>query len=179
MIRINLAPLVNRRTEDRPGIDLRLAFGAPAILMAIVAAAVTWVLAAEVAGLRRDIEQSRAELARLKPIVAEAPRRQAERQDLERRLAAVESIARNQARPAHLLDALGDLPPKDLWLTRVEEKGQQLKLSGMSSSSGALAELLATLARSARFKDVDLIESRQDLKASRAIIFEVSCRFEI
>jgi Tfp pilus assembly protein PilN len=82
--------------------------------------------------------------------------------------------------PAYLLDALADLPPRDLWMTRVEQKGAQLKLNGVTTSSASLAMLLANLQRSTRFKDVDLVESRQDLaKSPRAIAFEVTCRFEI
>jgi hypothetical protein len=44
----------------------------------------------------------------------------------------------------------------------------------------ALSDFMSNLKASGRFKDVDLIESRQDLtKSPRMITFEVSCRFEI
>ena len=89
-------------------------------------------------------------------------------------------MARNQARPTYLLDSLVDMLSRDLWLTRVEEKSQQIRLAGTTYSSVALADFMANLKASGKFKDVDLVESRQDLtKSPRTITFEVSCQFEI
>jgi Tfp pilus assembly protein PilN len=133
-----------------------------------------------VSGLRTNIENNQKELARLKPIIAEGLRYRQEKQDLERRVSAIEIVARNQARPTYLLDSLVDMLPSDLWLTRVEEKSQQLRLAGTTYSSVALADFMANLKASRKFKDVDLVESRQDLtKTPRTITFEVSCQFEI
>ena len=93
---------------------------------------------------------------------------------------AIESVARNQARPAYLMDAMADMVPADVWLTRIEEKGQQLRLAGAAYSPVAISDFMSNLKASGRFRDVDLVESRQDLaKASRLITFEVSCRFEV
>ena len=93
---------------------------------------------------------------------------------------AIEIVARNQARPTYLLDALSGTLPTDLWLTRVEEKGHQLRLAGTAYSSVALSDFMTNLKSSGKFKDVDLVESRQDLtKSPRTITFEVACRFEI
>jgi type IV pilus assembly protein PilN len=137
-------------------------------------------LSAEVAVLGLDIARDREELGQLRAINAEGPRHRADKLELERRVAAIETVARNQVQPAYLLDMLADLPSQDLWLTRVEQKGSQLTLNGVTVSSVSLAVLLAYLQRSGRFKDVDLVESRQDLtKSPRAIAFEVTCRFEI
>lgn len=180
MIRIDLAPVTNREAEVRPVIDLRPVFGVACVLMTVALAATAWILSAEVAALGRDIARDREELGRLRAINAEGPRHRADKLELERRVAAIETVARNQVQPAYLLDMLADLPSQDLWLTRVEQKGSQLTLNGVTVSSVSLAVLLAYLQRSGRFKDVDLVESRQDLtKSPRAIAFEVTCRFEI
>ncbi|MBI1958699.1 MAG: PilN domain-containing protein, partial [Candidatus Rokubacteria bacterium] len=97
-----------------------------------------------------------------------------------RRVNAIESVARLQTRPVYLLDAVADMLTKDLWLTRMEEKGQQLRFAGTTYSSTALADFMANLKASGKFKEVDLLVSRQDLtKSPRTITFEVSCRFEI
>ena len=48
------------------------------------------------------------------------------------------------------------------------------------TSSVALSDFMANLKGSRKFKDVDLVESRQDLtKSPRTITFEVTCRFEV
>jgi type IV pilus assembly protein PilN len=181
MIRINLAPpTVRQRERGAPGINLGIVFGGLGVLLVGGVAAFVWMLSAEVAELRRDIEQNQAEITRLKPIIAEGRRYRAEKEDLERRVNAIEAVARNQARPTYLLDALAGVLPGGLWLTRVEEKTQQLKLNGTTYSSVALSDFMANLRSSGKFKDVDLVESRQDLtKSPRTITFEVTCRFEV
>ena len=98
----------------------------------------------------------------------------------QRRLNAIETVARNQARPVYLLDAMADTLPPDLWLTRLEERGPSLRIAGTTYSSVALSDFMANLKASGRFKDVDLVDAKQDLsKSPRTITFEVTCRFEI
>ena len=181
MIKINLAPPTGRsRAGVAPGINLGIVFGAIAALLVVVLGAYGFMLRAAVGELHRDIEQSQAEVARLKPIIAEGQRYRQEKEELERRVSAIEMVARNQSRPAYLLDALANMLPANLWLTRVEEKTQQLKFAGITYSSVALSDFMANLRVSGKFKDVDLVESRQDLtKSPRTITFEVTCRFEI
>lgn len=181
MIKINLAPpTARKRGNGQPGINLGLVFGGLAILLVIALGAYWWMLAADVAVLAADIRESQAEIARLKPIIAEGQRYRREKEELERRVNAIEMVARDQARPAYLFDALVDVLPADLWITRMEEKGSVLRLAGTTFSSVALADFMANLKASGKFKEVDLVESRQDLtKSPRTITFEVTCRFEI
>ena len=181
MIKINLAPPSARtRGAGLPVFHLGIVFGALGLLLVVVVAAYGWMLSAEVGGLRREIEQNQAEIVRLKPIIAEGQRYRLEKEELERRVNAIEAVARNQPRPTYLLDTLADMLPADLWLTRVEEKSQQLRLAGTTYSSVALSDFMANLRASGKFKEVDLVESRQDLgKSPRTITFEVTCHFEI
>jgi Tfp pilus assembly protein PilN len=182
VIKINLAPPTTSKTQGFgvTGINLGVAFGALGLLLVVALGASWWMLSTQVWGLRRDIEGNQKELARLKPIIAEGQRYRQEKQELERRVNAIEIVARNQARPTYLLDSLIDMLPADLWLTRIEEKSQQLRLAGTTYSSVALADFMANLKASGKFKEVDLVESRQDLsKSPRTITFEVSCQFEI
>jgi len=181
VIKINLAPPPSKTQGlGVTGINLGVVFGALGLVVALALGASWLTLSSQVSGLRREIEDNQKEIARLKPIIAEGQRYRQEKQDLERRVSAIEIVARNQARPTYLLDSLVDMLPGDLWLTRVEEKSQQLRLAGTTYSSVALADFMANLKASRKFKEVDLVESRQDLtKTPRTITFEVSCQFEI
>lgn len=182
MIKINLAPPLAGRPQGLSiaGINLGMVFGALGILVVVALGASWWTLSTQVWGLRTEIRDNQKELERLKPIIAEGQRYRQEKQELEHRVAAIEMVARNQARPTYLFDTLIDMLPADLWLTRVEEKSQQIRLAGTTYSSVALADFMTNLKASGKFKDVDLVESRQDLgKSPRTITFEVSCQFEI
>ena len=61
----------------------------------------------------------------------------------------------------------------------MEEKGTQLKFAGNTYSSTALSDFMSNLKASGRFKDVDIVDAKQDLtKSPRVITFEVIARFE-
>jgi Tfp pilus assembly protein PilN len=111
--------------------------------------------------------------------IAEGQRLRRDKEMLERRVNAIELVARHQTRPVYLLDTLLDTLPKDLWLTRMEEKGTQLRFAGSAYSATVLADFMANLKATGKFKDVDIVDAKQDLtKSPRLITFEVVTRFE-
>jgi len=179
MIRINLAPARRRKRipvslAGVPG--LGLVFGL-LYAIALVGIGGYWFLLNQEAGsLQAEIMKNEKELASLRTAIAEGNRFKKEKEDLERRIGLIALIARNQARPVYLLEAVADAVPRDLWLTVLEEKQNRLRVTGAAFSATAVAEFMANLERSGRFKDVDLVVSRQDPeKTQRVVIFEVSC----
>jgi type IV pilus assembly protein PilN len=183
MIKINL---LTARPHKRfaftfptlPG--LGLLFGA-LYALAIVLVGGYWVwLSQEGRNLTGEIARLDTEIAQYKAAIAEGNRFKREKEDLERRVALIDFIARNQHRPVYLLDTLADTLPPDIWLTSMEERDRVLKIAGSAFSTTAVADFMANLKGSGKFRDVDLIVSRQDLtKTPRLVTFEVTCRFEI
>jgi len=164
MIKVNLAPPTTKRprraVSSGAEINLSLLFGGILAVLVLIIGGWWLSMSLESRRLTAEIENNRREL--------------------ERRLNAIETVARNQARPVYLLDAMADTLPPDLWLTRLEERGPSLRIAGTTYSSVALSDFMANLKASGRFKDVDLLDAKQDLsKSPRTITFEVSCRFEI
>lgn len=181
MIRINLAPPSARKGISLaiPGFNLGMLFGAAALALLVVLGGWWWTLSAEIKRLNADIAESKQEAERLKVIIAEGQRFQRDKEMLERRINAIELVARHQTRPVYLLEAVLGTLPKNLWLTRMEEKGTQLRFAGTAYSSSALSDFMANLNASGKFKDVDIVDARQDLtKSPRLITFEVLTRFE-
>ena len=181
MIRINLAPPSVRKgvSFSMPGFNLGIAFGAVALVLVVVLGGWWWSLSAEITRLNTEIAENKKQADRLKVIIAEGQRFRRDKELLERRVNAIELVARRQTRPVYLLDAVLDTLPKDLWLTRMEEKGTQLRFAGTTHSATALSDFMANLKASSKFKDVDLVEAKQDLtKSPRLITFEVVTRFE-
>ena len=183
MIKINLLPAHPRRRfgialPTLPG--LGLLFGVLYAVVIVLVGGYWYVLNTEGLTLTADITRLEAETARHKTAIAEGTRFKKEKEDLERRVALIDLIARNQARPIYLLDALADTVPQDIWLTSVEEKEQVLKIAGSAFSTTAVADLMSNLKNSGKFRDVDLIVAKQVLaKTPRVVTFEVTCRFSI
>ena len=70
--------------------------------------------------------------------------------------------------------------PRDLWITSLEQKESVLKLSGTAFSTTAVSDFMANLKASGKFKDVDIVVSRQAFdKTPTTVTFEVTCTFEI
>ena len=89
------------------------------------------------------------------------------------------TLVPHASRPVYLLDAVLDTLPKDLWLNRMEEKGTQLRFAGTTYNATALSDFMANLKATGKFKDVDIVDAKQDLnKSPRVITFEVVTRFE-
>jgi type IV pilus assembly protein PilN len=181
MIRINLAPSTVKKGGgfSIPSFNLGMLFGGIAALIVLVLGVWWWSLSSEIRRLNVEIAENKKEADRLKAVIAEGQRFQRDTQMLERRVNAIGLAARNQTRPVYLLDAVLDTLPKDLWLTRMEEKGTQLKFAGSAYSATALSDFMSNLKASGKFKDVDIVDAKQDLnKSPRLITFEVVTRFE-
>ena len=187
MIKINLLPPRPRKAipitlPPLPWVEI--GFG---ILLALVIGGVGsywYQLSSEASRLEADRSRLQAELKTLEAAIAKGKAFRQKVLDLEKRLTAIEVIAKGQARPIYLLDALADAIPRDLWLSSVEERPQkdappQLRLAGAAFSSTAVADFMANLRASKKFKDVDLLVSRQDIgKTPRVVTFEIVCSFE-
>lgn len=183
MIKINLIPARPRKRfaialPALPG--LGLIFGV-LYLLAIVGMGGYWfLLNQEGRILAADIGRIDKEIALHKTAIAEGTRFKKEKEELERRVALIDAIARSQNRPTYLLDTLVDTVPPDLWLTSMEEKERVLRIAGSAFSATAVADFMTNLKNSGRFKDVDLLVSRQDLtKTPRLVTFEITGRFEM
>lgn len=186
MIRINLAPPEGRPRSAPAGLSFRLpefnfgvAFGV-VYAVAIVGLGGWWFqLSTQEGRLHDEVRTKTAELETLKQRVGQAGKIKEQIAELQKRLDAIHELTQTQTRPVKLFDALVDVVPRDLWLTGLEEKGPTLRITGNSFSATAVSDFMSNLRSSGRFKDVDIVVSRQDLAKTPALVtFEVTCRFE-
>ncbi len=183
MIRVNLAPATARpRVAARvqiPALDLGPLFLVVYVLAAAGLGLAWWTLSSEEARLQAEVGRASQELASLRAVTGQSAAVKAQVAELRQRLETIRELTRNQGRPILLLDAFADAMPPDVWITGLEEKAMALKVTGSAFSTSAVADFMANLRRSGRFKDVDIVIARQDLaKVPRLVTFEVTCRFE-
>ncbi|MFQ5519900.1 MAG: PilN domain-containing protein [Candidatus Methylomirabilia bacterium] len=184
MIKINLLP-----RKQKQGLGFALpslpsmggVWPAAAIACVAVIVGMGWywsALGTKAAQFRAENTRIQRELNLLQTIINEGNRFKAEKEDLERRLELVDIIAQNQARPVYLLDSLLGTIPRNLWLTKVQQKNEQLKLVGAAFSPFVVAEFMGNLRRSDRFHEVDVVLAEQELEAfPRLVTFEVTATF--
>jgi type IV pilus assembly protein PilN len=185
MIRINLAPPEARRS--RPSVSLSMPSFNLGILFAIVYVVAIGVLglywyglAAEETRLTGDVDRLNRELASLKTTLGQGAGVRNQLAEVKRRVSVLEDLTRGQGRSIVLLDVFVDTVPGDLWITSIEQKESQLKLSGTAFSTTAVSDFMSNLKSSGKFKEVDIVLSRQAIdKTPSLVTFEVTCKFEI
>lgn len=189
MIKINLLPPQRRKAIAiaLPALPwLGILFGILLLLLIGGMGGYWYMLGEEATRLAAERTRLETEFRALEAVIAKGRVFKQKALDLEKRVAAIELVAKNQARPIYLLDALADMIPRDLWLTILEEKQekdkdrQQLRLAGTAFSVTAVADFMSNLRGSGKFMDVDLLTSRQDLtKTPALVVFEVTCTFSL
>ena len=189
MIRINLAPERARRRRGM-GLGLSLSFSLPAFnlgwLFGIVYVAAVlgiggywWTLKLTESRLRTEIGAAKREIEVLKAQIGQENKMKEMAAELRKRIAVIETLTKNQARSIQLVDTFANAVPPDLWITVMEEKNAALKISGAATSTVAVSNFMTNLRNSGKFKDIDIVVSRQDLaRPSPQVTFEVTCRFE-
>jgi len=185
MIRINLAPVEARRRRRAPLRlpELRLNLGVLFLVLYVITAATAgwwwWGLDGDRQRLATEIDQMNRENEALKAKLTAGANVQGQLGEARRRVQVIEELTKGQARPILLLDAFADTIPRDLWITGLEDRGAVLRITGTALSTTAVAQFMSNLRASGKFKDVDLIVSRQDLAKSPSLVtFDVTCRFE-
>lgn len=184
MIRINLAPLRERRgRNDRrlalPRLNLAVVFGLAAVALAAGLGSAWWNLSREEKRLTAELKTRARELATLNASVAQATKIKEQFADLQARLKAIQVLTKDQGRPVLLVDAFINAVPADLWITGLEQKEAVLRVTGSAFSTTAVANFMAALRKSGRFKEVDIVLSKRDLAKTPSLVsFEVTCRFE-
>ena len=140
-----------------------------------------WSLTAEKSRLIAENDRTTKEIDTHKATLGQGANVKAQLTDVRKRVQVIEELVQGQGRPILLLDAFVDTVPRDLWITSFEDRGgASLKIAGTAYSTRAVSEFLNNLRQSGKFKDVDILVSRQDLSKSPVMVtFEVTCRFEV
>jgi type IV pilus assembly protein PilN len=183
VIRINLAPPQSRKgaglRSRMPSVNLGLVV---LVVYALAGAGIGlyWLqLSREETRLTQEIGKANQDLATLRPITSQVQKVKDQLADLQKRVKTIEEITKDQSKPIRIFDAVASIVPNDVWITKMEERGSMVKVTGTAFSATAVSDLMSNLRASGKFKEVDIVISRQDLtKATRLVTFEVTCRFE-
>lgn len=129
--------------------------------------------------LQHQLEAEQAENARLADVKNkyEAERRKADQ--FTARVKVIDQLKLAQTGPVDLLSTVADTVSKTdaVWLDAMTDDGRNIDFVGMALSPDAVANLMANLAKTNRFKSVEIKETSQDntYKELQAFKFELIC----
>ncbi len=191
MIRINLSSLAPAKTKRggkrAPVVPSVPGEGSGTMVLVLVFLVVllltmgtwTYVVKLQSDRLAADWQKVSAENQRLAEVKAkyEASKRKADM--FERRVKVIDDLKEAQKGPVELLNIVADTVNKTdaVWLETMTSDGKNLNFTGMALSADAVADLMANLRKTGRFKTVDIKETSQDatVKEVQAFKFELIC----
>jgi hypothetical protein len=94
MIRINLAPPSAKKAFAVPDFNLGMLFGVLALGLILILGGWWWSVSAEIRRLNNEIAENKRQAEQLKVVIAESQRFQRDKEALERRVNAIEVVAR-------------------------------------------------------------------------------------
>jgi len=183
MITINLIAEAQRgksREKAAPRIQGTGALGQNVLMVgvAILAALVVgwrWYgLSSEHSRLTSEIARAEAEKQRLQAIIKKGEEYKAKKDLLQRKIALVSQLKRNQSGPVHLLDEISKQLPDFLWLDSMNESAWNVQIQGKATTYNAVSNFYNNLTGSRYFQNVVLgpISS-----IPQGVTFSLTCHF--
>jgi type IV pilus assembly protein PilN len=171
MIRINLLGVERRKTRKAPVFDIsqRVSLACSLILVAGVTGVGWWYFTLNEESKRVDaeLETAQQEVGRLRSLIAEVAQFEARRAQLQQRVALIEQLRNGQSIPVQLLDHVSRSLPDMLWLTELQQEGNQVTIQGRSTTLIALSDFVGNLGGNPLLqKPIEIIDSQVDTEAN-------------
>lgn len=160
MIRINLLPVkeAQRVTDQRQQLSVAL-LGFLLILLVMI---IPYMLQGRTSRrLDADIEQLRAQVAKLDEQTQEVRDLDKKRKELEAKLKVIDDLNKKRVGPVRVLEDLSSATPEKLWLVDFTEVNAQATITGMALDNQTIAVFMRQLQASKYFFNVDLVETSQ------------------
>jgi type IV pilus assembly protein PilN len=164
MIRVNLLagerrPLQVTRSLER-GRWVSLAGSALLIATALLGSWRYWTISQRDSRLAGEIEAARHEEARLTEVLKQGTEVEAQRAQLQQRVALIDELRRGQTTPVHVIDQISRSLPDLTWLTSLRQEAYDVTLEGQCKSLTALSDFVSNLESTRYFKrPVEIVTS--------------------
>jgi len=177
MIRINLLPY--RASKKKETANQQLIIMVAALLFVLAVAGVTYyVTLGKISTTKQEIERSEAELANLKKKVGEIDKLKKLQADVQKKLDILNQLRKEKTGPTNRLARMSDIVPDRLWLTKYQENGLRVAVSGLAYNEELIAEFMRKIESSQEFGNVDLqVSEQQEISGVKLKKFDLS--FEI
>ncbi|MGA2316194.1 MAG: PilN domain-containing protein [Thermodesulfobacteriota bacterium] len=160
MIKINL--ILARKEKKKVGMRKEfIILILSAVLLLIGLGLIQWMLGKEKEDTLAQISNTKKDIAYYKSLTTEVEKKKEEQKMLQNRLNIIDSLRREKASPAKVLDELSIDKPEKIHLESVKKEGSKLGIEGIALDDETIANFMTNLRKSKLFKNVDLIVSEQ------------------
>jgi len=160
MIKINL--LLARKEKKTGGMKKEfIVLILSVVFLLAVFIFIQWGLNKKVEDTLAQNAQKREEIIKYKSLTAEVEKKKQEQKMLQNRLDIINSLRKDKARAARVLDELSIHKPEKLQFESLKKEGAKLGIEGVAMDDETIANFMTSLRKSKLFKSVDLIVSQQ------------------
>lgn len=175
MIKINLLPFRASKKKET-ATQLLMALGL-VLLVALVAMGGTYaVTLSKISSTKQEIASAEADLANLKKKIGEIDNLKKLQAEVQKKLDTLAQLRKEKTGPATRLARISDIVPEKAWLTKYQESGLKVSISGLAYSEELIADFMRSIQSSEEFDTVELNVSEQqvinDVKLKK---FDLSC----
>lgn len=171
MIKINLLPSQKaKKGKKKLEIQSQLILASIVLSVLFLVLGYIWILLNEkVDNLTADKTKLTTELGLLKAKVKEVENYERDKKAVEEKIKIIEQLRKNQSVPVLLLDQISRSLPEKVWLVNVNEQNGVIDLEGKATTNSEIVDFINNLKKSSLFKDVQILESRQNMEGTISI----------
>jgi type IV pilus assembly protein PilN len=175
MIKINL--LLARKEKKKGGIKKEfIVLIVSVVFLLAVCVFIQWGLNKKLEDTLAQNAKKRAEIVKYKSLTTEVEKKKQEQKMLQIRLDNINSLIKDKARAAKILDELSIDKPEKIQFESLKKEGAKLGIEGFALDDESIANFMTSLRKSKLFKNVDLIVSEQvELSKMKVRKFVLSC----
>jgi type IV pilus assembly protein PilN len=171
MVRINLLPV--RVSKKKEAGKQQLALFAVLLLAGLVGNYLwTSSRAADLKARQAKLARTRDDIAQLERIIGEVRNIKEQQQALQQKLDVLDRLKAGRSGPVRMLDELATITPKQLWLSKMEEKNGTVSFAGFAPSIDEVSAFMTALKTARYFGHVEL--RRTSATGERMVSFEIS-----
>jgi len=160
MIKINL--LLARKEKKKVGMKKEMVILILSVaLLFVLLIAIQWITDKEKEDTLRQISETKKEINYYKSLTTEVSKAKEAQKILQDKLNIINSLRKEKASPARVLDELSIDKPEKIQLESLKKEGSKLGIEGIALDDETVANFMTNLRKSKLFKNVDLIITEQ------------------
>jgi type IV pilus assembly protein PilN len=160
MIKINL--LLGKKEKKKVGIRKEFIILILSIVfLVVILGVIHYLLEKEKSNTLAKISETKKEIAYYKSLTTEVLKAKEAQKVLQDKLNVINSLRKEKAFPAKVLDELSIDKPEKIHLESVKKEGSRLGIEGIALDDETIANFMTNLRKSKLFKNVDLVVSEQ------------------
>ncbi|MEN6421475.1 MAG: PilN domain-containing protein [Smithella sp.] len=161
MIKINLLPYREKAKKDTFMRQVSILAGSFVLFILLLVWVQIWIKSS-ISNLETQIKESETTLASLDKKIGDLDKFKNEKKELEEKLGVIATLEENRLAPVKTLDSLAMLvPPKDIWLVKINQKGDKIDIEGIGRDNIVVADFMKSIEKFEPIKSVDLISSKK------------------